>query len=237
MNKHAFGTNSARKGTEIAEGSGPVAATNANHCEPRAYHGVNRHRSPLQDKSFSPLPVQNEDLQLVHRAQQGDTAAFGELVTKFRNRVFIRIYRVIQNEEDALDVSQKTFVKVWQRISEFDGKSSFYTWIYSVATHMAIEWLRRSRHCFVELDVNLRSPVAHPDHEIQRNEVRQFVLDAVAKLTPRQRAVIVLKDLEDFHYSEIAEMLQCSIGTVMSRLFYGRRKLQTLLKPLYECLL
>ena len=100
---------------EIAEGSGRVAASKANHCEPRAYHGVNRQ----QDKSFSPLPVQNEeDLQLVHRAQQGDTAAFGELVTKFRNRVFIRIYRVIQNEEDALDVSQKTFVKVWQRISD-----------------------------------------------------------------------------------------------------------------------
>ena len=89
----------------------------------------------------------------------------------------------------------------------------------------------------MELDTELRSSVPHPDRQIQRNEVRQFVQDAVAKLSPKHRAVIVLKDLEDLQYGEIAEILQCSIGTVMSRLFHARRNLQTLLRPLYESLL
>jgi RNA polymerase sigma-70 factor (ECF subfamily) len=78
--------------------------------------------------------------------------------------------------------------------------------------------------------------MAGPDNAIQRREIRDLVLDAINNLPPKQRAVIVLKDLEDFQYHEIAEILQCSIGTVMSRLFYARRKLQTQLRPLYESL-
>jgi RNA polymerase sigma-70 factor, ECF subfamily len=178
--------------------------------------------------------AQGEDLELVYRAQEGDTAAFAELVTKYRNRVSAQIYRMILNEEDALEISQKTFIKVWQGIRKFEGRSTFCTWLYMIATHEAIEWLRRNRPLFVELDVDLCSPGQNPDREIKRNEVRQFVLDAVAKLSPKQRALIVLKDLENLQYDEIAEILHCSIGTVMSRLFHARRKLQTLLRPLYE---
>ena len=181
--------------------------------------------------------AQSEDLDLVHRAQQGDTVAFAELVNKYRDRVFNQIYSIVQNEEEALETTQKTFIKVWQGIHTFGGKSSFYTWLYRVATREAIQWLRRTRPRFVELHVNLRSAGAHPDREIQRNEVRQIVLDAVAKLSPKHRAVIVLKELEDLQYAQIAETLQCSIGTVMSRLFHARRKLQVLLRPLYESLL
>jgi len=183
------------------------------------------------------ISTPREELELVHRAQQGDTLAFAELVTKYQNRVFSRIFRIVQSEEDALEISQKTFIRAWQAIREFEGKSSFYTWLYRVATRAAIEWLRRPRPRFVELDADLRSPRGDPESEIQRNEVRQFVLDALAKLSPKQRAVIILKDLENLQYSEIAEILQCSIGTVMSRLFHARRRLQALLRPLYESLL
>jgi len=174
---------------------------------------------------------------LVHRAQQGDTFAFGELVNKYRDRVFNQIYRMIQNQDDALEITQKTFVKAWQSIQAFRDKSSFYTWLYKVATREAFEWHRRTRPRFVELHVDLRSPTAHPDREIQRNEIRQMVLHAVAQLSPKHRAVIVLKELEDLQYAEIAETLHCSIGTVMSRLFHARRKLQILLQPIYESLI
>jgi RNA polymerase sigma-70 factor (ECF subfamily) len=183
------------------------------------------------------VSAQSEDVEVVDRAQQGDPVAFAKLVTKYRGRVLTRLYNMIQNEEDTLEISQTVFVKVWQTIGRFEGKSSFYTWLYTVATREAVEWLRRSRPRFVELDFELRSPVAHPDREVQRNEVRQCILDAVAKLSPKQRAVIVLKDLDDLQYSEIAETLECSIGTVMSRLFHAGRKLRILLRPLYESLL
>jgi RNA polymerase sigma-70 factor (ECF subfamily) len=182
------------------------------------------------------VSAQSEDLELVRRAQRGDTVAFAKLVTKNRDKIYTRIYSMIQNEEDTLDISQKAFVKVWRGIRRFKGRSSFYTWLYKVATRETMIWLRRSRPPFVELDVELRSPVAHPDREAQIKEVRQRVLDAVATLSPKHRAVIVLKDLEGLQYSEIAERLECSIGTVMSRLHYARRKLQILLRPLYESL-
>ena len=123
-----------------------------------------------------------EDQELVHRAQQGDTVAFAKLITKYRENVLRRIYSIIQNKEETLDLSQKAFVKVWQGISAFEGKSSFYTWLYIIATREAIEWLRRIRPCLITLDAQLRSPVVHPDLEVQSNEIRQCVLDAVATL-------------------------------------------------------
>lgn len=100
----------------------------------------------------------------------------------------------------------------------------------------AITWLRRIRPVFVGLDVDLRCTEAGPDKAIQRWEVRDLALDAIKHLPPKQRAVIILKDLDGFQYREIADVLQCSIGTVMSRLFHARRKLQIRLRPLYESL-
>jgi RNA polymerase sigma-70 factor (ECF subfamily) len=178
------------------------------------------------------LSADGEDLDLVYRVQQGDLGAFAELVTKYRNGIYARIYRMTQNQEDAMEITLLTFVKVWRGIPKFNGKSSFYTWLYRVATHEAIDWLQRNRPLFVKLDTELRSSVAPPDRQIQRKEVRQFVTDAVAKLSPKHRAVIVLRDLENLQYGEIAQTLECSIATVMSRLFHARRNLQTLLRPL-----
>jgi RNA polymerase sigma-70 factor (ECF subfamily) len=100
-----------------------------------------------------------------------------------------------------------------------------------------LEWLRRTRPLFVELNADLRSPAADPNHELQKSEVQKMVVAAVSKLSPKHRSVIILKDLEDLTYLEIAEILHCSVGTVMSRLFHARRKLQIALRPLYESLL
>jgi len=178
----------------------------------------------------------DEELEIVHRAQKGDTQAFAELMTKYQSRILAQIYRIVQDEQEASEIFQRTSVKVWQGIHTFQGRSSFCTWLYKIAKFETIDWLRRIRPAFVELDVNMRCTKAGPDNAIQRREIRDLVLDAINNLPPKQRAVIVLKDLEDFQYHEIAEILQCSIGTVMSRLFYARRKLQIQLRPLYESL-
>ncbi|HYY29025.1 MAG TPA: sigma-70 family RNA polymerase sigma factor [Chthoniobacterales bacterium] len=179
----------------------------------------------------------DDELELVHCAQKGDALAFAELMGKYRSRIIASICHSVQDEEEALDIYQKVCVKVWQSIRKFELRCSFYTWIYTIANREAVDWLRRSRPCFVELDANMRSTAAGPDRAVQRKEMRRLVRDAIAKLPPKQRAVVVLKDLENFQYGEIAKILHCSIGTVMSRLFYGRQRLQGQLRPLYESML
>ena len=126
-------------------------------------------------------------------------------------------------------------MKAWHSIRQFKGRSSFYTWLYSITVNLAIESLRRRRRRFeVELDHAIPSSVPSPRANYQYNEIRQHINAALAQLSPEHRVVIVLKVMEDLQYQEIAKTLNVSVGTVMSRLFYGRKKLQSILKPLYN---
>ena len=178
---------------------------------------------------------QLEDLELIHRSQAGDTEAFGELVTKYRAKVFAMIYSIVGNENDAWDLAQEAFLKAWRSIHQFRGRSLFYTWLYTITMNLAIDLLRRRcRRSEVELDDAIPSFLPGPGVNHDRAEIRQQVYAALAQLTPEHRAVMVLKEIEDLHYYEIAEILNISIGTVMSRLFYGRKKLQSTLRPLYN---
>ena len=176
-----------------------------------------------------------EDLKLIHRSQAGDTEAFGELVTKYRSKIFNMIYGIVGNENDAWDLAQEGFLKAWRSIHRFQARSSFYTWLYSITINVTIDSLRqRCRRSEVELDDAIPSSLPSPRADYQRNEIRQHINAALAQLSPEHRAVIVLKEIEDLHYHEIAEILNLSIGTVMSRLFYGRKKLQSILRPLFK---
>jgi RNA polymerase sigma-70 factor, ECF subfamily len=190
----------------------------------------------IEERSLH-MATADQELELVQCAQKGDALAFAELMGKYRSRIITSICHAVQDGEEALDIYQKVCVKVWQSIAKFERRCSFYTWLYTIANREAVDWLRRSRPCFVELDANMRSTAAGPDRAVQRSEMRRLVRDAIAKLPPKQRAVVVLKDLENFQYGEIAKILHCSIGTVMSRLFYGRQRLQGQLRPLYESML
>ena len=126
-------------------------------------------------------------------------------------------------------------MKAWHSIRQFEGRSSFYTWLYSITVNLAIESLRRRRHRLeVELDHAIPSSVPSPRANYQHTEIRQHINAALAQLSPEHRVVIVLKVMEDLQYQEIAKTLNVSVGTVMSRLFYGRKKLQSILKPLYN---
>src|SRR3954469_6934071 len=185
---------------------------------------------------------------LVKRCQEGDSEAFDELVTRYRTRVFGMIYNMVHNEQDAWDLAQDSFIKAWKSIGRFRGQSSFYTEIYRIVMNGTIDWVRKKqvKGSGAEFDdaIQLKEidpasktvpkPDALPFERIQQGEIRSQIDKAIAQLSPEHRAVILMKEIEDMQYHEIAEALGCSIGTVMSRLFYARKKLQTLLKDVYE---
>jgi RNA polymerase sigma-70 factor (ECF subfamily) len=176
---------------------------------------------------------QFEDVELVHRSQAGDTEAFGELITKYRTKIFNVIYGIVGNEYDAWDLAQEGFLKAWRSIKRFHGRSSFHTWLYRITINVTIDYLhRRSSRSEVELDDAIPSFVPDPGVNYERAEIREHVYAALAQLTPEHRAVIVLKEIEDLQCQEIADRLNVSIGTVLSRLFYGKKKLQSILRPI-----
>jgi RNA polymerase sigma-70 factor (ECF subfamily) len=184
-----------------------------------------------------------EDPALLRDAQRGDLEAFGALVTKYRTRIHAVIAGIIRNDEEAWDVSQDVFLRAWKSLGAFRGGSSFYTWLYRIATNASLDWLRRRRNAptvpYEDAVAAGDDPVADaaqtaPSRSLDAAEIRQRIGSALDKLSPEHRAVIVLKELEGMQYHEIAEAVGCSIGTVMSRLFYARRRLQSLLKDLHD---
>jgi RNA polymerase sigma-70 factor, ECF subfamily len=178
---------------------------------------------------------QFEDLELIHRSQAGDTEAFGELVTKYRTKIFTMIYGIVGNEYDAWDLAQEGFLKAWRSIRRFQGRSSFYTWLCTITINVTIDSLRqRSRRSEVELDDAIPSFLPGPGVNYERAEIREQVYAALAQLSPEHRAVIELKEIEDLQCQEIADILNLSNGTVMSRLFYSRKKLQSILRPIFN---
>lgn len=152
---------------------------------------------------------------------------------------------ITRNEEDALDVAQDAFVRAWKALSKFDGTSPFASWVSRIASNAAIDLIRRrNAHpstgfeaAPMAIDAGSRttpkSPEA-PGASLDRAAMRDAFETALATLSPEHRAVILLKEVEDLSYQEIADSVDCSIGTVMSRLFYARRKLQVELKDFYE---
>jgi RNA polymerase sigma-70 factor (ECF subfamily) len=178
---------------------------------------------------------QSEDLKLTRRCQAGDTEAFDGLVTKYRTKIFTMICCIVGNENDAWDLAQEGFLKAWRSIHRFEGRSSFYTWLYRITVNLAIDSLRRKAwRKEVELNDTIPSSLPGPGVNLERDEIREQINAALAQLSPEHRAVIVLKEIEELQCQEIADILNLSNGTVLSRLFYGRKKLQSILRPLFN---
>ncbi|MBS0660004.1 MAG: sigma-70 family RNA polymerase sigma factor [Verrucomicrobia bacterium] len=194
-----------------------------------------------------PPGAETDDLELVRRAQSGETKAFDELVTKYRSRVYAMIYQMVRNEQDAWDLAQDGFFKAWKSLDKFRFQSSFYTWLYRIVTNVSIDWLRKKQvraegefdesqvHPDIEptADITPKGDVS-PERQLERGELRERLDAAIARLSPEHRQVILLKEIDGLQYHEIADVVGCSIGTVMSRLFYARKKLQTMLRDLHE---
>lgn len=173
-------------------------------------------------------------------------AAFDQLVTRYRGRVYALIYHIVRNESDAWDLAQDAFIKAWKALPKFEGQASFFTWLYRISHNVALDWLRaRKVRGDVEFDDTLEKSVAagattapraeaRPDDRLSHQELGQRLQAALAQLSPEHRGVIHLREIEGRSYEEIAEITGCTLGTVMSRLFYARKKLQALLSDVYQ---
>ena len=194
------------------------------------------------DKPLDSENVEPADEILVTRSQAGDMEAFDELVTRYRGKIYAMTVNMIHNEADAWDLAQDTFVKAWKALPKFQARSNFYTWLYRISHNVTYDWLRKKRNRIdhSEFDDSIQSnqidksaptsprDMARPDENAERTELKQSIRDAIAQLSPEHRSVILLKEVEGLHYEEIAERTECTIGTVVSRLFYARKKLQAI---------
>ena len=180
------------------------------------------------------------DEKLVRRAQRGDMVAFEELVLRHRDKIYARAFSMMRNEEEAVDLSQEAWVKGWQRLKQFQGESSFVTWMTRIVINLCLDQLRKQkRHRAESIElmeeesggVERQMPVVHvnPTEGLERQELRQRIDKALALLSVQHRTVLILHEFEELEYKEMAKRMQCSIGTVMSRLFYARRKMANLL--------
>ncbi len=187
-----------------------------------------------------PAYTSAEDSQLVEQAKGGDMQAFEELVSRYRNRIYMRAYSIMRNEDTAVDLSQNAWVKAWQRLDQFHGEASFPTWLSRIVTNLCLDELRRQKRArtdSIEAMEEATNPVENrmeletvdPINGLDRKELRERIDAALAKLSDKHRTVIVLYEFEQLEYREIAEKMDSSIGTVMSRLFYARRRMASLL--------
>ena len=182
-----------------------------------------------------------EDFVLVQRAQQGEERAYDELVKRYQERVYATIYHMTANHEDAGDLAQETFIKGFQALKSFKGDSSFYTWVYRIAVNKTINFLKqrknRSHLSLNDLDLNAENDpdmVAlvcdkTPRREAGLSELQEKLNAAMLKLSPAHRLVVTLHDVQGLAHEEIANIMDCNIGTVRSRLFYARQQLQAYL--------
>ena len=188
----------------------------------------------------SPAP---DDRSLVQAARTGDMTAYEELVARHCDKIYARAYSMMRNEDDAVDLSQEAWVKGWQRLQQFQGESSFATWMTRIVINLCLDHLRRQkRHRAESIEmleeesggVERQMPVVtvNPTERLERGELRQRIDKALGQLSETHRTALVLCEFEEMEYKEIAKAMNCSIGTVMSRLFYARRKMAALLADL-----
>jgi RNA polymerase sigma-70 factor, ECF subfamily len=186
----------------------------------------------------NPKPDAAAEMALVKLAKDGDLQAYDELVQRYQERVYATIYHMTSNHEDANDLAQETFIKAFQALRSFKGGSSFYTWVYRIGVNKTINYLKQRRHkghlSLNELDFNAENDpdlVAlvsdkTPQRNAGLNELREKLNEAMQRLSEPHRLVVTLHDVQGLAHDEIAEIMDCNIGTVRSRLFYARQQLQ-----------
>ncbi|MBI5772518.1 MAG: sigma-70 family RNA polymerase sigma factor [Verrucomicrobia bacterium] len=185
----------------------------------------------------------HEDKALVSAAQRGRMPAFEELVARHRDKIYARAFSMVRNEDEAVDLSQEAWVKGWQRIKQFHGDASFATWMTRIVINLCLDHLRKQKRQRAESieqlseemgGVERQMPVVNvnPTERLERSELRARIDRAMQQLSTEHRVALVLHEFEGLEYKEIAKRMDCSIGTVMSRLFYARRKMAVLLAGL-----
>ena len=177
---------------------------------------------------------------LVDHAKSGDTQSFEELVSRYRDRVYARAFSIMRNEELAIDLSQSAWIKAWQRLEQFHGDASFVTWLNRIITNLCLDELRRQKRLKTDSIEEIQEDIGpvenlmeiqgfDPIAKLNQQELRERIDDAMDKLSVNHRTVLLLYEYEQLEYKQIADQMDTTIGTVMSRLFYARKKMASLL--------
>ena len=180
-----------------------------------------------------------DDHRLIAECLQGDTAAFGLLVRRYQDRLYNTVFRMVGNAEDAYDVVQEAFLSAYQSLENFKGDSLFFTWLYRIAVNTAIS-MKRKQRAVVSIDAGRNgeqgiepldpSDLSRPGHAMEQAEQGRRIHNALARLSPEHRAVLVMKDMEGQKYETMADALGVPIGTIRSRLHRARLELRELLE-------
>ena len=174
-----------------------------------------------------------EDIELVGLCQKGDTNAFDRLFYKYRDKIYRTAFRMINNPEDALDLTQEIFLKAYKNISKYNFKSEFSTWLYRLAINLCIDELRKRKNSNEVLMDSIPENLIYsdtPEDIILSEEQESLIWKALNSLKEKERVVIVLREMEGLSYEEIANVLKCSLGRVKSRIHESREKFKKALE-------
>lgn len=179
--------------------------------------------------------VKSDDLRLIELTLAGDTEAFGKLVIKYQDRLYSTLVHLLGSVHDARDVGQEAFVSAFEKLGSFRRESSFYSWLFRIAYNAAISSRRRRQRISGSLDQRREetgtepadlSPTIHPAHRLESEETQLLVREALDQLGPDYRDALIMKELEGLRYDEIAQIQNCPIGTVRSRIHRARQELR-----------
>lgn len=185
---------------------------------------------------------------LLKKSQEGDIHAFEQLIESYQKRVFNIAYRIIGSYDDANELAQEVFIKVYRSLVKFKGQSTFSTWIYSITKNVCYDELRKRKNkkvVYIDEDVKydnseiqrqIEDDRPQPDEIAEKNEIKRIIHEAISELSEEHRVAIVLRDIQGFSYEEISKILECPEGTVKSRINRARQSLKNILKKNKELL-
>lgn len=187
-------------------------------------------------KGFEQTP-EPDDRELVQQIRSGDPDGFETLVRRKTGKVYAICYRILANSEDARDVAQLSFVRVWENLEKYDPAFAFDTWMYRIVTNVAIDWLRtrQSREAAVNSNLRLVRTEIDPDQSVslQRKEVEKVFADVSSVLSPKQKTIFIMREMDDLSSAEISRVLGCRESTVRNHLFNARKLMQEELRKRY----
>ena len=187
--------------------------------------------------------AERSDQELIAATLARDTAAFGELVSRYQNRLYGALIHMTGSAEDAKDVAQEAFVLAFQKLASFRGDSQFYSWLFRIAMNASVNFRRKNRSLGVSIESTKEriglEPTdprgdTQPNQPIEQAERQQIVREALSQMTDDFRIPLVMAEMEEMKYEEIAEILHCPIGTVRSRIHRGRAELREKLRRLLK---
>ncbi len=222
-----------------------------NHKKTELENNPEIRQSSIEKKKLEPSTSYREksDSELILLAQEGDQKAFEELIKRYQRQLYNFIYRMLGNTEEAKELFQETFLRIYKNLRQFRKDAKFAPWAYRIAHNLCIDQLRRAEKDVLKNKVEPfdrekrpRDPIEHrgdeklqtPEQIAYKKQLSQYVQKAVEKLPPKQRAVFILYQYNNFSYDEIAEYLNIPLGTVKSRMHNALKRLESSLKPLIQ---